>query len=113
MGKRLTNSGNLFLIGSSNHGRQQNSLDVLRRLVYTAARIGAGEFIRMLFSTSARRIVLKAYKNRCPLPEDIADANGHYEIATYLRSATERCCTISEDIPKMHHIEPKMIFDRP
>ena len=98
MGKRLTNSWNLFLIGSSNHGRQQNSLDVLRRLVYTAARIGAGEFIRMLFSTSARHIVFKAYKNRCPLPEDIADANGHYEIATYLRSATERCCTISEDI---------------
>jgi len=65
-------------------------MDILRCLVYTAAGIGAEEFIRMIFSTSAGRIVFEAYKKESPLPEDMADANGHEETATFLRAITKR-----------------------
>lgn len=69
-------------------------MDILRCLVYTAARIGAEEFIRMIFCTSAGRIVFEGYKKESLLPEDMADANGHEEISTFLRAITKRymCC---------------------
>ena len=44
----------------------------------------------MVFGTSAGRAAFEAYKNKSPLPENIADENGHEKIATYLRSMTER-----------------------
>ena len=78
------------LPGLPNDGQQRQAVDILRCLVYTAAGIGAGEFIRMIFSTSAGRIVFEAYKKESRLPEDIADANGHKEIATFLRAITKR-----------------------
>ena len=80
--------------GLANDGRQRQAVDILRCLVYTAAGIGAEEFIRMTFSTSAGRIAFEAYKQDSPLPEDLADANGHEEIATFLRATTKRyiCC---------------------
>lgn len=69
-------------------------MDLLRYLIYTAARIGAEEFIRMIFSTSAGRIVFEAYKKESTLPEDMAEENGHEGIATFLRAITKRyiCC---------------------
>jgi len=44
----------------------------------------------MIFSTSAGRIIFEAYKKESLLPENIADANGHEEIATFLRAITKR-----------------------
>lgn len=83
-----------LLPGLPSDGRQRQAMDILRCLVYTAAGIGAEEFIRMIFPTSAGRIVFEAYKKESPLPEDMADANGHEEIATFLRAITKRymCC---------------------
>lgn len=72
-------------------------MDLLRCLVYTAAGIGAEEFLRMIFSTSAGRIVFEAYKKESTLPEDMADENGHEGIATFLRAITKRyiCCWLN------------------
>ena len=65
-------------------------MDLLRCLVYTAAGIGAEEFLRMIFSTSAGRIVFEAYKKESTLPEDMADENGHEGIATKKREINKR-----------------------
>ena len=62
----------------------------MRRLLFTAARIGEEKFIRLVFGTSAGRAAFEAYKNKSPLPENVADENGHEKIAAYLRSITER-----------------------
>ena len=43
-----------------------------------------------MFGTSAGRAAFEAYKNNSPLPENIADENGHEKIAAYLQSITER-----------------------
>ena len=80
----------LCLLGSSKQRVLQNSVNILRRLVYTAARVGAVDFIRMVFTSSAGRIVFKTYKNNYPLPEEIAVANAHPEVAAYLQAITER-----------------------
>ncbi|XP_020630602.1 uncharacterized protein LOC110067600 [Orbicella faveolata] len=76
--------------GLPSDGRQRQAVDVLRCLIYTAAGIGAEGFVRMIFSTSAGGIIFEAYKKESPLPENIADANGHEEIATFLRVMTKR-----------------------
>ena len=80
---------NAFL-GLPQEGRQLQSVQILCRLLFTAARIGEEKFIRLVFGTSAGRAGFEAYKNKSPLPENIADENGHKKIAAYLRSITER-----------------------
>ena len=54
-------------------------------MVYKAAQTNAQEFMEMVFSTSAGQVVFNSYKDRTPLPEDIARANGHDELAQYLQ----------------------------
>ena len=76
--------------GLPNDRRQRQAVDILKCLVCTAAEIGAEEFIRMIFSSSASRIIFEAYKKESLLPENIADENGHEEIATFLRAITKR-----------------------
>ena len=44
----------------------------------------------MVFSTSAGQIVFNSYKDRTPLPEDVAQANGHEELAQYLTDINTR-----------------------
>ena len=44
----------------------------------------------MVFGTSAGLAAFEAYKNKSPLPENIAHENGHEKIAAYLRNITER-----------------------
>ena len=44
----------------------------------------------MVFSTSAGQIVFNSYKDRTPLPEDVAQANGHEELAQYLEDINTR-----------------------
>lgn len=85
---------NAFL-GLSQEGRQLQSVEILRRLLFTAARIGEEKFIRLVFGTSAGRAAFDAYKNKSPLPENVAYENGHEKIAAYLRSITERYLTFS------------------
>lgn len=80
---------NAFL-GLPQEGRQLQSVQILCRLLFTAARIGEEKFTRLVFGTSAGRAAFEAYKNKPPLPENIADENGHEKIAAYLRSITER-----------------------
>ena len=44
----------------------------------------------MIFSTSAGRLVFNAYKDRPQLPEDVARANGHDDLAQYLQDVNTR-----------------------
>ena len=81
-----------FFEGSSslNHSKCAWSVELLRLLVYKAAEIGGGEFIQMIFSTSARKVVLNSYKNSATLPEDVARTNGHLTLAYYLQDVNSR-----------------------
>ena len=66
------------------------SLKVLQLLVYTAAQVGAQQFLEAIFSTSAEKIVFDSYKDRTPLPEDVARANGHGKVAEFLQDVNKR-----------------------
>lgn len=70
--------------------KQQQSVKFLQLMVYTAAETDAQDFIEMVFSTSAGQIVFNSYKDRTPLPEDVARANGHKELAQYLQDVNTR-----------------------
>ena len=63
---------------------------MLRLLVYEAAESGAQQFIEMIFTSSAGRIVFDTYKDSSPLPEVIARNHGHEETARYLEEVTTR-----------------------
>ena len=79
-----------LLLGSSLQSKQQHSLQFLQFLVYTASQTGAKNFIEIIFSTSAGQIVFDSYKDRTCLPEDVARASGHDELANYLQDLTTR-----------------------
>ena len=80
------------LLGSSIQAKQEQSVEILQLMVYTAAETGAHRFIEMVFSTSAGQVVFSSYKDRNPLPEDVARANGHEELAQYLHKVHTRYC---------------------
>ena len=61
------------------------SVKLLQSLVYKAAEVGGQEFIQMIFSTSAGKVVFDSYRNNATLPEDVARVNGHSALADYLR----------------------------
>lgn len=77
-------------LGSSIQGTHTQALKVLQLLVYTAAQTNAQQFIQMIFSTSAGKLVFNAYKDRPQLPEDVARANGHDDLAQYLQDVNTR-----------------------
>ena len=79
-----------FHSGSLADAKQVQSLKVLQLLVYTAAHEDAQLFLEMIFSTSAGKIVFDSYKDQTPLPEDIARANGHDELAKFLQDVNKR-----------------------
>ncbi|CAH3017380.1 unnamed protein product [Porites evermanni] len=64
--------------------------DILKPLVYAGAQAGASELIEIIFNLPMARIIFEAYKNESCLPEDIAEENGHKEIAHFLRGITKR-----------------------
>ena len=66
------------------------SVKVLKVLVYKAAQIGGHEFLQMIFSTSAGKVVFSSYKNNAVLPEEVARKNGHTVVADYLHHVTNR-----------------------
>ncbi|XP_078354175.1 uncharacterized protein LOC144638793 isoform X1 [Oculina patagonica] len=76
--------------GSLIQTKQAQALKVLQLLVYTAAQTDAQQFIQMIFSTSAGKIIFNTYKDRTPLPEDVARANGHDDLAQYLQDVNTR-----------------------
>lgn len=80
----------ILLLDSSSQTKQQQSLKILQLLVYTAAETDARQFIDMIFSTSAGKIIFNSYKDKTPLPEDIARANGHDDLARYLQDLNIR-----------------------
>ncbi|XP_068685853.1 uncharacterized protein [Montipora foliosa] len=92
------------LSDGSNQTKQQHSLQVLQLLVYTAAQTGEKQFIEIIFSTSAGQIVFDSYKDRAQLPEDVARANGHDDLANYLQDFTTRFSKEPEFSLKEAHI---------
>ena len=81
-----------FFEGSSslNQSSYAWSVKLLQLLVYKAAEIGGREFIQILFSTSAGKVVFNSYKNNATLPEDVARTNGHLALADYLQDVDSR-----------------------
>ncbi|XP_015770049.1 PREDICTED: uncharacterized protein LOC107348498 isoform X4 [Acropora digitifera] len=77
-------------VDATTQAKRKQWVKILELLVYTAAQTGAKQFIEMIFSTSARRIVFDSYKERARLPEDVARANGHCDLAEYLEDITIR-----------------------
>lgn len=65
-------------------------MQLFRLLVYTAAEVGAQQFIEMIFNSSAGRVVFEAYKDSSQLPEVVARDHGNEETAQYLERLTKR-----------------------
>ena len=63
---------------------------MLHALVNTAAKVGAQQFIEMIFTSSAGKVVFAAYKDSSTLPEVIARDHGNEKIANYLEDITKR-----------------------
>lgn len=75
---------------SLNQSRYAWSVKLLQLLVYKAAEIDGHEFIKMIFSTSAGKVVFNSYRNSATLPEDVARANGHSTLANHLQDVNSR-----------------------
>ena len=67
-----------------------STLNVLRLMVYTAAKANAHQFIRVVFSTSVGRAVFSHYRDSTRLPQDVARDKGHMELAEYLEEVHQR-----------------------
>ncbi|XP_068685942.1 uncharacterized protein [Montipora foliosa] len=91
-------------VDCSNQTKQQHSLQFLQLLVYTAALTGEKHLIEIIFSTSAGQIVFDSYKGRAQLPEDVARANGHDDLANYLQDLTTRFSKEPEFTQKEAHV---------
>ena len=82
-------------------------------MFYIAAERGAQQFIEIIFSSSAGQVVFKSYKDRTPLPEDVARANGHEDLAQYLQDVNTRymdsllCCEREPVTNKMNKPQTK------
>ena len=63
---------------------------MLLSLLYKAAECGAQVFIKMIFNSSAGRVIFHEYKDSVPLPEVIARNHGHENTALYLEEVTVR-----------------------
>ncbi|XP_078354081.1 uncharacterized protein LOC144638724 isoform X2 [Oculina patagonica] len=65
-------------------------VQMLCLLVWEAAKVGAQQFIEMIFNSSAGRVVFNAYKDKPVLPEVIAKNHGNERTANYLEDVTKR-----------------------
>lgn len=68
-------------------------VQLLCLLVFTAAKEGAQQFVEMIFSCSAGRILFDVYKGSSPLPEEVALEHGNKETARYFKKITKRLST--------------------
>lgn len=64
-------------------------VQLLCLLVFTAAREGAQQFVDMIFSCSAGKIVFDAYKGSSPLPEEVALKHGNKETSRCFEEITK------------------------
>ncbi|CAH3152700.1 unnamed protein product [Pocillopora meandrina] len=71
------------------------SLKALQCILFAAAATNDRECIEVIFSTSAGEAVFQTYRNSSILPEDIARARGHQNLAEYLQNVHKR---LSEEI---------------
>ena len=67
-----------------------DSIQLLHLLVYTAAEVGAQQFIEMIFNSSAGRVVFETYKGSSQMPEAVARDHANEETAQYLERITKR-----------------------
>ena len=67
------------------------SLKALQCILFAAAATNDRECIEIIFSTSAGEAVFQTYRNSSILPEDIARARGHQNLAEYLQNVHKRC----------------------
>lgn len=65
-------------------------VEMLSLVVYAAAESGAQQFIEMIFTSPAGRVVFDVYKKKPVLPEVIAKDHGNKETAKYLEGITKR-----------------------
>lgn len=79
-----------FFSGPTNQGIELQPADILKPLVYAGAEAGASELIEIIFNLPVGQIIFESYKNESCLPEDIAEENGHKDIAHFLRGITKR-----------------------
>ena len=80
----------LTIVEPSGWEKSSLSVQLLQRFIYVAAKVNAVWFIRLIFDLPAGRIVFDSYKGRPLLPEYVARARGHNEIAEYLEDVTKR-----------------------
>ena len=66
------------------------SVQLLIRFIYTAAKVNAIWFIRLIFDLPAGRIAFDSYKGRPLLPENVARERDHNEVADYLEDISKR-----------------------
>ena len=97
----------LFLEGST------RTAQVLLSLLYKAAECGAQVFIKMIFNSSAGRVIFHEYKDSVPLLEVIARNHGHENTALYLEEITARLvahttvlCFDSTLLPSFFKVKP-------
>ena len=76
--------------GPANQEMELRPADILKHLVYAGAQAGASELIEIIFNLPMAKIIFETYKNESRLPEDIAEENGHKEIAHFLRGIAKR-----------------------
>lgn len=91
-------------IGLVSQEGQVEPQSILKALVYAAAEAGDLKLIKTIFSLSAGRVAFQACKEDIYLPEDIAEENGHRDVAAYLRATTKRLVDVSGTFQRlMHH----------
>lgn len=93
----------IVFIGLVSQEGQVEPQNILKALVYAAAEAGALKLIETIFSLSAGRVAFQAYKEDIYLPEDIAQENGHRDVAAYLRATTKRLVDVSGTFQCLMH----------
>lgn len=94
-------SSSAFLVIVLGRLVQEKQLDpekILKPVVYAAAEAGDMRLLETIFSLPAGNVVFESCKEESSLPEDVAEENGHGEVAEYLQAMTKRLvddlCTI-------------------
>ena len=77
-----------YLLGSSIQAKQEQSIELPQLMAYTAK----WSSVPRLGGLSAGQVVFNSYKDRNPLPEEVARSNGLKEIAQYLKDVHTRYC---------------------
>ena len=80
----------IFLSGLSHQRERSQQVQFLRDIIYKAAELGFQRIIEAVLNSSAGPIVFESYSNEPNLPEDVAEAHGHEEVAAYIRDITKR-----------------------